>query len=60
MSDENEVVTPAEEVVVTPETQDEPQQPTPATEEDAKPVGEATIVELETPAEQFPAPEDNA
>lgn len=62
MSDENEVVeTPAEEVVVEPVVVEEtPGEVQPATEEEGKPVGAATIVEMETPLEQFPAHEDNA
>ncbi len=56
-----EVVTPT-----TPETANEPLESTPATEtpdvdpEDAKPVGPATVVDLDAPAETFPEHEANA
>lgn len=59
MSDENEVTTPAEEVV--PEDQKTIEE---AVEEETvdpgKPVGAATIVEMETPLEQFPEHDENA
>lgn len=51
-----------EETTIPVEPQDEPQQPTPATEEPAadegKPVGPATIVET-NPEEQFPLHQDD-